>query len=173
MVDFSEIKNRVPMRDVAEMYGITVGRNGLARCPFHDEKTASMKIYDGNRGFYCFGCGTGGDVVKFTALLFNLTNVDAAKKLVADFALETAGERNQAAIKRAEEEEFRRESLRELLAIRRTCFQSQRDGTGHAQAVLAEIDYIIDSFDKIKTEEVNDIVRRLSCNADSGKHMYA
>jgi DNA primase len=162
MVNFSEIKNRIPMRDVAEMYGITVGRNGLARCPFHDEKTASMKIYDGNRGFYCFGCGTGGDVVKFTALLFNLTNADAAKKLISDFALETIGERNQAAIKRAEEEGFRREKLRELLAIRRTLFQTQRDGTGHAQAALAEIDYVVDNYDKIKTEEVNDIVRRLS-----------
>lgn len=48
------------VRDVLDRNGVKVRRNGFISCPFHSEKTASMKIYPDS--FYCFGCGKSGDI---------------------------------------------------------------------------------------------------------------
>ena len=42
-------------REAAELYGIAVGRGGMACCPFHNDHTPSMKLNEDY--FYCFGCG--------------------------------------------------------------------------------------------------------------------
>lgn len=83
----SQIKSAVTITDVCEKYGIDVNRQGFAVCPFHNEKTASLKIYQGNRGYSCFGCGESGDIISFTQALFGLSFVDALKKLNNDFGL--------------------------------------------------------------------------------------
>ena len=66
---FEAVKQAVPTRQAAESYGVQVGRNGMACCPFHDDKHPSMKV---DRGFHCFGCQADGDVIDFTARLFGL-----------------------------------------------------------------------------------------------------
>ena len=65
LVDFDGIRAAATMAAVLDFYGIPV-KNGLALCPFHPDRNPSMKVY--RDGFYCFSCGTGGDVVKFVAL---------------------------------------------------------------------------------------------------------
>ncbi|MBR6859747.1 MAG: hypothetical protein IKM73_00300 [Acidaminococcaceae bacterium] len=87
--DYSEtIKQQVTMRDVAERYGFAVStRTKKIRCPFHDDKNASLQIYSGNRGWFCFTCGEGGSVIDFVMKYFGLSYVDAIKKLNDDFHL--------------------------------------------------------------------------------------
>lgn len=58
-----EIKDSITMLDVLNMYGLKVNRKGFMCCPFHKEKTPSMKIYD--KTFHCFGCNESGDVFTF------------------------------------------------------------------------------------------------------------
>lgn len=83
---FEEIKSRINLRTVVTGYGIEINRSGFCLCPFHAEKTPSMKIYD--NGFKCYGCGEGGDMFVFVQKLFNLENpLDAAKKINNDFGL--------------------------------------------------------------------------------------
>lgn len=82
-----EIKRLVPMTRAAPFYGLTVSRAGFCCCPFHGEKTPSMKIYDGDRGYHCFGCHKGGSVIDFVMDLFGLSFVGAQKRLDADFNL--------------------------------------------------------------------------------------
>ena len=53
------------MRDALAHYGIQVDRAGFAACPFHHDKHPSMKIYPGDRGYYCFVCHEGGDPLRF------------------------------------------------------------------------------------------------------------
>ena len=67
---FEAVKTGVSVRDAAECYGIRSNHAGMACCPFHDDHTPSMKLNEDY--FYCFGCGAGGDVITFTARLFNL-----------------------------------------------------------------------------------------------------
>ena len=56
----------------------------MACCPFHDDKNPSMKV---DQRFHCFGCGEDGDVIDFTAKLFDLSSKEAAEKLAQDFGL--------------------------------------------------------------------------------------
>ena len=82
-----EIKDLVSVQDVCRLYGFKIDRKGFMRCIFHNEKTASMKVYNGNKGYYCFGCGVGGDVIDFMQKAFNLSFVEAISKLNNDFNL--------------------------------------------------------------------------------------
>lgn len=82
-----QIRDRLDARAIADRYGLTYNRGGYARCPLHDERTASLKLYDGRRGWYCFGCHAGGDVVALAATLLHCTPVDAARQLNSDFNL--------------------------------------------------------------------------------------
>lgn len=79
---FEAVKQSVSTRDAAAFYGIEVKRNGMACCPFHDDKNPSMKLNE--EYFYCFGCGATGDVIDFTAKLFDLSPKEAAEKLAQD-----------------------------------------------------------------------------------------
>lgn len=81
---FDTVKQSITTREAAELYGIEVKRNGMACCPFHDDKTPSLKI---DHRFHCFGCGADGDVVHFTSRLYNLSPKEAAEKLAQDFGL--------------------------------------------------------------------------------------
>ena len=81
---FEAVKQSVSTREAAEFYGIKVSRTGMACCPFHDDKNPSMKV---DQRFHCFGCGADGDVIDFTAKLFDLSPKEAAEKLAQDFGL--------------------------------------------------------------------------------------
>ena len=77
---FEAVKQSVTTRQAAEHYGIHVGRNGMACCPFHHDKTPSMKL---DRRYHCFGCGADGDVIDFAAALYGLAKKEAAVQPVS------------------------------------------------------------------------------------------
>ena len=80
------VKANVTIPQAAEHYGVEVQRNGMCCCPFHNDRHPSMKLNEDY--FYCFGCGTSGDVIDLVAKLFNLSSYDAAKKLAYDFGID-------------------------------------------------------------------------------------
>ena len=81
---FEAVKQSVTTRQAASFYGIRVGRNGMVCCPFHNDRTPSMKV---DSRFYCFGCGATGDVIDLVARLFALSSYEAAQKLAQDFGI--------------------------------------------------------------------------------------
>lgn len=83
---FTQIKMGVSVKEAAEYYGLEVNRGNMVCCPFHNDRTPSMKLNEDY--FYCFGCGTHGDVIDLVARLFNLSSYDAAKKLAYDFGID-------------------------------------------------------------------------------------
>ena len=85
MTIFEAAKSMVTPRMAAEHYGMTVARNGMVCCPFHDDRHPSMKLYHDH--FHCFGCQANGDVIEFTSKLFGITALEAAQKLAADFGI--------------------------------------------------------------------------------------
>ena len=82
---FEAVKENVTARQAAEMYGIRVNRNGMACCPFHDDRHPSMKV---DKRFHCFGCQADGDVIDLAARLYGLNNLGAAVKLASDFGID-------------------------------------------------------------------------------------
>ena len=82
---FQTLKDQITCRDAAERYGLEVSRSGMARCPFHDDHTPSLKLDD---WYYCFGCHAQGDVIDLTARLLGISNYSAAKQLAQDFGIQ-------------------------------------------------------------------------------------
>ncbi len=59
------------------------GNKGMALCPFHGEKTASMSFTDEENLFHCFGCKEGGDIFKYVQLANNVEFQESVE-IVAD-----------------------------------------------------------------------------------------
>ena len=79
------IKAAVSPADAAERYGLKVSRNGMARCPLHDDHHPSLRLYDDH--FYCFACAAHGDVIDLTAKLLGVSVPEAIRHLEEDFGL--------------------------------------------------------------------------------------
>src|SRR6056297_3063026 len=86
-MEISDIKQRLTIHTVLKHYDLQPDRNGMLKCPFHADDTASMKIYANTNTFNCFGCGKNGDVIEFIQLKENCSKHEAILK-----ATELAGE---------------------------------------------------------------------------------
>jgi DNA primase len=73
------VQERVPLR--------RAGTSWKGLCPFHGEKTPSFNVH-GDKGYFkCFGCGVGGDVIKFIELYDKLAFPEAVRQLAGRFGL--------------------------------------------------------------------------------------
>lgn len=79
---FEIVKQTVSTRQAAESFGVSVSRNGMALCPFHEDSSPSLLL---DERYYCFGCHATGDVIDFTARLCGIGKQEAAKKLAENF----------------------------------------------------------------------------------------
>ena len=77
-----QIKDTVKMHNILHKYAIKCNKGGFICCPFHKEKTASMKIYDSS--YHCFGCGEHGDVIDFVRKYEQIGFKEAFEKLGGD-----------------------------------------------------------------------------------------
>jgi DNA primase len=66
------------------------GRDFVACCPFHNEKTPSFHVTPGKNVFYCFGCHAGGDAIAFVRKHQGKTFVEAVEELARDAGIEIA-----------------------------------------------------------------------------------
>ena len=82
---FETVKAAVTPRMAAERYGLPIQQGSMVCCPFHADRTPSMKLNEDY--FYCFGCGATGDVIDLAARLFDLSKYEAVQKLAADFGI--------------------------------------------------------------------------------------
>ncbi len=78
-----DLKFRNPVEDVISSYVSLkrAGSNLVGLCPFHNEKSPSFTVFPATRGFYCFGCGAGGDVISFVMKAENLDYISAVEHL--------------------------------------------------------------------------------------------
>lgn len=124
-----EIKKTYSMRDVLARYGLHPNRSGFICCPFHKEKTASMKIYQDS--YYCFGCGAHGDIFDFVSEMEDITFREAFFELGGTYEQrkETFGERmaRYHARKERERRQKQDEDLKEQRKINNELIDIYRD----------------------------------------------
>ena len=79
----SEIKNAADIVDIVSEAVLLkkAGKNHIGLCPFHSEKTPSFTVSPDKQIFYCFGCGTGGNVFSFLMKQEGLSFPEAARVL--------------------------------------------------------------------------------------------
>jgi DNA primase len=81
------LKARLDIVDVVGSYLELrkAGANYKAPCPFHDEKSASFVVSPSKQIYHCFGCGAGGDSIKFTMEYEKLNYPEALEKLASSY----------------------------------------------------------------------------------------
>lgn len=115
------IRSRVSAEDLGKDYGLNVGRDGRCRCVFCDgERDDTLRLYPGDRGFYCFRCHERGDVIslyqKLTGNGFRQAIEDLNEQYGIGLPLHHA---DQQAIQKARAESERRKREREAEARRK------------------------------------------------------
>lgn len=82
------IKERVSSRQMLESVGVYVDRRGMAKCPFHGDGDASLKVYsDVRRGWHCYGCHVGGDATDFAMMWYGVSFKEAIRRINDMFQL--------------------------------------------------------------------------------------
>lgn len=108
-IDQSVTREILARTDLAALIGQYVslhkrGRDLVGLCPFHGEKTPSFHVHP-DRGFFkCFGCGKGGDAIRFMMELENLRFPDAARMLAKRAGVELVEEDPRESRRRSERE---------------------------------------------------------------------
>ena len=82
-----QVKAGVKVRQLLEYNGIKINRQGFCVCPLHGDKDASMKVYGGERGWTCYGCHKGGDVINLAKELYGVNLSGAVRRLNDEFGL--------------------------------------------------------------------------------------
>jgi DNA primase len=88
MIDNASIESLKNSIDIVDVIGSFIelrkaGSNYKANCPFHGEKTPSFVVSPSKQIYHCFGCGVGGDSVKFVMELEKLSYPEAIEKLAS------------------------------------------------------------------------------------------
>ena len=130
---FTQIKMAVSVKEAVEYYGLEVNRGSMVCCPFHADRTPSMKLNEDY--FYCFGCGATGDVIDLVARLFHLPPAEAAKRLAEDFGV---AEQKPSVLARLKRGKTQMEAERHSFRVLRDYFGILQDWKEHCAPQLPE-----------------------------------
>lgn len=85
MIDIETIRRDNPLPAiVSKVAGLRpAGKEWVACCPFHADRSPSFTIFDGGQRFHCFGCGASGDVLDFVQRAYGVALPEAARLLGA------------------------------------------------------------------------------------------
>lgn len=152
-----KISDALKLQEVMEFYGIHFNGRGFAKCPFHNEKTASLTIK--NEHYKCFGCGAYGGVIDFVMEYFGLQFRQALVKLDSDFNLGYVTNKKPSYRERAQMSENRRleqahqaykENLHQnyltLCNVHSVLFRQLCNGDESVREMVEELDRILDDF---------------------------
>jgi len=139
------------------------GRELVALCPFHQEKTPSFSVNPEKNFFHCFGCGAGGDAIDFVAELLKISRREAASEICNAFGLTpvqvspVARRKTQAQITQRKREQalekafdaWRNATIRGLGVLERACQRVIREGPGNPAFEIAcqyepQVGYLLD-----------------------------
>ncbi len=124
-----EVLSRCDLPEIASSY-MQLRRNGsdfVGLCPFHREKTPSFHISSDKQLFYCFGCGSGGNLIDFIKKIENLDFVDAIRFLADRSGVTLEEEVYSPAVQKKHDERERILKMNKLAAKRYVANLSQKD----------------------------------------------
>ena len=89
--DIQLVRERARIDEVVEQYVTLRNAGGGSRkglCPFHDEKSPSFNVRPAQGYYHCFGCGVGGDSIKFLMEIEGLTFVESVERLASKYGIQ-------------------------------------------------------------------------------------
>lgn len=81
------VRQSVGMKEILGLYNLTPNRSGFICCPIHHEKTPSCKIYPDGKGWWCYGCNSGGSIIDFVMGVHKCGFTQAIKIINSEFCL--------------------------------------------------------------------------------------
>ena len=132
--DITLVRQSVTMRAVAQEYGYKVNRHGFAICPFHLDSNPSMKIYPGDKGYYCFVCHAGGDIFDFVQRHDNVNFDEAVRKVAGMFRITLSDGDNSVADKNASR-------VAEMKAKREAAVKARKSAEKRLRKLASELMY--------------------------------
>ena len=170
MVDYGPfaniIRDRVSAQEVGRMFGLEFGRDGRCKCPFcGSRRKDTLRLYPGNRGYYCFSCHAGGDSFRLWREMTGDGFREAVKNMNDTFGLGLPIDgADPEAIRKAQEENRRRQEAAQEKAMRdRAVFEGYLDAIEAVQCcerVMAE------NAPKAPGEAFNDMYETAAKNID-------
>ncbi|OAV45620.1 DNA primase [Lewinella sp. 4G2] len=137
MIKEDSVREVIEMARVEDIVGDYVnlrrrGQNMIGLCPFHNEKTPSFNVNPARNIYKCFGCGEGGDPVKFLMTLEQLSFPEAIRKIAAryNFKLEEVEVSEE-----VKEERREKESLLLVNEFARQFYEDQLYNTDEGKSV--------------------------------------
>jgi len=165
VIDYQRIKEAVTMEAALADYSITPGRGGWAICPMHSDRHPSLKVY--KDGYYCFACGSGGDVITFVARMEHATNAQAAAILMARHGLsaQPSYEESRAAIQRREALEAHKALDRWASGARDILCAARRAEGGRYSQWDYYLDWLEDAPAEMRTHGGEEVIKRAKAAA--------
>jgi len=130
-----EVRNAVNIVSLVSEYVALKkrGRNFVARCPFHTEKTPSFNVNEEKQIFMCFGCGLGGDVFKFVMQIEHLSFPEAVRFIAERYGIKLP----QATAPARAEGDIDSDVLRRAMAEAAVCFHDALLSSEEGKSPLA------------------------------------
>lgn len=115
------------------------GRRFLGLCPFHKEKTPSFNVNPDSGVYHCFGCGEGGDAIKFVMRMEGYTFHEAVRALAESHGIPIEEERGAAPPSDAERHRKEREALYGVMSIAAAWYEEQLQKHPQRQYAVDEL----------------------------------
>ncbi len=114
------------------------GARWVGLCPFHEERTPSFSVDGQEKLYHCFGCGVGGDVIKFVEEKEGLGFSEAVELLADRYGVELEREQEDPRAEARRQQRRRLEQLLERAATFYSSFLWESKEAGKARDYLAE-----------------------------------
>jgi DNA primase len=114
------------------------GARWTGLCPFHDERTPSFSVDAQEKLYHCFGCGVGGDVIKFVEEKDGLGFAEAVEVLADRYGIELEREQEDPKAEARRQQRRRLEQLLERVAAYYASFLWEAPEAAKAREYLAE-----------------------------------
>ncbi len=150
MNKIKEVKELVNIINVAELLGLKLNRAHFCKCPFHNEKTASLSISEKKQVWKCFGCGKGGDAINLVEELLHINAYQAAKYINDNLSLglDFKGKTDEIKINRYKQKQIAKQqfNLWENRTFQTLCNSIHKMNFIEKDQNLSIIDYYLDAF---------------------------
>jgi DNA primase len=129
--------------DIVEVIGAHTdlrrqGARMVGLCPFHEERTPSFSVEPQEKLYHCFGCGVGGDVIKFVEEKEGLGFAEAVELLADRYGVELEREQEDPRAEARRQQRRRLEQLLERTASYYANYLWESKEAGKAREYLAE-----------------------------------
>lgn len=143
-----DLRRQISIMQILADENLTPNRAGYIPCPFHEEKTASLKIYPEQNTWHCFGCGRGRDVIDWQMHSSGVLFPEAMRILAERFGITattryTKQDRQRQALRRRLQEQ--QAERKRQLELRLAWMNLEADGL--RERIRRESDFTVQPFD--------------------------